>query len=442
MRLAALAGFIISLWAFWWGLGFLVYAMYVFVGVALVGWLIGRHGVEETVVERKADMEVLETGESVEVTLHVSNHGRFPVPWLLVEDFIPTAFLVRRPKRADVSGKRLTAARLRPGEDASLNYSVRFHYRGYYPLGPVLLESGDVFGLYRKSRVVDTLHYVTVLPEVVPIPGYDIASLRPVGEVRMTHRLFEDPTRIAGVRPYQKGDPLNRIHWRATARTGTLQSKTYEPSTVAGATLVLDFHKSGYADERGFYRSELAVTTVASLAYALGELSQQVGLVTNAADAAEHYRELYGVRGSETVVTFRRRAETGSNDPQARPIRVSNDRAPGQAYRIREILARVQLNDGLDMAGLISECESRLARDASVVVVLPTVTARTATALGGLRRQGYSVTVVLILGESTTYRRWAQPPEWAGLLLAEGIDFRQVEDEEALSHLCGGLWTR
>ena len=88
--------------------------------------------------------------------------------------------------------------------------------------------------------------FVLVYPEVIPLEGFDIASRRPIGEVRMSHRLFEDPTRIAGVRGYQSGDPLNRIHWRATARTGALHSKIYEPSTVAGATILLDFHEQSF----------------------------------------------------------------------------------------------------------------------------------------------------------------------------------------------------
>ena len=42
--------------------------------------------------------------------------------------------------------------------------------------------------------------YIMVYPKVVPLPGYDLASRRPIGEIRLTHRLFEDPTRIAGIR--------------------------------------------------------------------------------------------------------------------------------------------------------------------------------------------------------------------------------------------------
>ena len=77
--------------------------------------------------------------------------------------------------------------------------------RGYYQLGPLLLETGDVFGLHRRFRVAGEPHFALVLPKVLPLQGYNLASRRPMGEIRVVHRLFEDPTRLAGVRPYQQG---------------------------------------------------------------------------------------------------------------------------------------------------------------------------------------------------------------------------------------------
>src|SRR5207244_13438952 len=144
-----------------------------------------------------------------------------------------------------------------------LEYTLKLRMRGYYQIGPLVLESGDLFGLHRRYRAVTEPHFLLVYPKVVPLEGFELASRRPVGEIRLAHRLFEDPTRIAGVREYQRGDPLNRVHWRATARTGTLHSKIYEPSTIAGATIVLDFHKGGYAQRGEPFRSELAATTAA-----------------------------------------------------------------------------------------------------------------------------------------------------------------------------------
>src|SRR5581483_3951428 len=138
--------------------------------------------------------------------------------------------------------------------------------RGYYQLGPLVMESGDLFGLHRRYRAAADPHFLLVYPRIVPLEGYDIESRRPIGDVRLVHRLYEDPTRIAGVREYQAGDALNRVHWGATARTGKLHSKVYEPSTLAGATLMLDFHKASYPRRGEPYRSELGVTAAVSLA--------------------------------------------------------------------------------------------------------------------------------------------------------------------------------
>ena len=143
----------------------------------------------------------------------------------------------------------------------------------------------------------------------------------------MTHRLYEDPTRIRGVRDYQPGDPLNRVHWRATARTGQLHSKLYEPSSVAGATIVLEFHQAAYDPRHEPYRSELAVTTAASLANALYQMDQQVGLVTNGRDAVDRIRREGWdpdrieriVAGRHTVRAWRRKVKVGRSEVWTMP---------------------------------------------------------------------------------------------------------------------------
>ena len=126
----------------------------------------------------------------------------------------------------------------------------------------------------------------------MPLEGFDIASRRPIGEVRIAHRLFEDPTRIAGVRRYEAGDPLNRVHWRATARTGVLHSKIYEPSTVAGATLLLDFHQARVRS-RSTSRTAPSWPSPPPPRWPTPciEMGQQIGLVTNGRDAADRIRQ-------------------------------------------------------------------------------------------------------------------------------------------------------
>jgi uncharacterized protein (DUF58 family) len=66
-----------------------------------------------------------------------------------------------------------------------------------------------------------------------------------------------------------------------------LHSKVYEPSSIAGSTILLEFNTRAYDPSHEPYRSELAVTATASLANALYQMNQQVGLVTNGRDAAD-----------------------------------------------------------------------------------------------------------------------------------------------------------
>ena len=196
----------------------------------------------------------------------------------------------RARRRIEVKGQRLAVAMLGPRGQKTLNYQLHLAMRGYYQVGPLVLETGDLFGLHRRFRIVTEPVYIMVYPKVIPLPGYDLASRRPIGEIRLTHRLFEDPTRIAGIRAYQPGDPMNRIHWKATARTGVLHSKIYDASTIAGATIVLDFHRDSYPARTEPGRSELAVTAAVALANAVSLMGQPIGLITNGRDAADRIR--------------------------------------------------------------------------------------------------------------------------------------------------------
>lgn len=418
-------------------LGLLAYGMYVLLGVLLLSRFLARQWAGTLLAERDCDKESVHIGEKAKVEVTVSNPAWWSVPWVLLEDALPLEALRQHPARVKVQGKALSVARLKGRGQQTLSYEIEFLMRGYYQFGPLLLESGDLFGLHRRYRVVSSPRYVLVYPKLVPLEGYDISSRRPIGEVRLSHRLFEDPTRIAGVRPYEKGDPLNRIHWRATARTGALHSKVYEPSCVAGATLLLDFHQSSYAGKNALTRSELAITTAASLANAIYQMGEQVGLVTNGRDAAERVRYEGWQQEFRTRSLARTNANAQLRSERLQPIRLETERGVLQLDRILKTLARLELTDGFALPELLAESASRLPRDATVIAILPCVTEESAIALGNLRRSGFAVTAVLVLfGEQSEYFDWAEPPDWAGRLLAEGIEFRRVDDETSLSRLC------
>jgi uncharacterized protein (DUF58 family) len=410
--------------------GLLAYAMYVLLSLLVISRLLARSWVGHLTAERACDRFTAEVGEAVEVHVTVHNTGLLPVPWVLMEDVLPGKAISVNHPRLRVRRKRVQIAMLGSRGRAELGYEIEFKMRGYYQVGPLVLESGDLFGLHRRYRVGTEPHFVLVYPRVVPLEGYDLASRRPVGEVRLTHRLYEDPTRIAGVRAYEKGDPLNRVHWRATARTGMLHSKVYEPSTIAGATIVLDFHQAGYPGGAEPYRSELAVTAAASLANAVYLMGQQVGLITNGRDAADRIRQEGWHHDYRTRQEAQKSAAMADESDRLQPIVVPTRRGVEQFQRIRETLARVELTDGLTLPQLIVETGGRLPRDATVLAVIGAVSPETGLALGNLRRRGHAVTAVLIIFGEDPYE------DAMGRLLAEGIDVRHVRDEAGLAALC------
>jgi len=418
-------------------MGLLVYAMYVLLGVMLVSRYLAREWVERITAERECSRHTAQIGDKMAVVVQIRNSGRLPVPWLLVEDSVPKEALSQKPPRISLDGKRVNIMQLGAKAQKSLLYQVTFLMRGFYQIGPLLLESGDLFGLHRRFRLETKPHFVLVFPKIVPLRGYELASRRPIGEVLLTHRLFEDPTRISGVREYQQGDPLNRIHWRATARTGALHCKMYEPSCIAGSTLLLDFHKEVYTARREPHRSELAITMVASLASAVYQMGQQIGLVTNGRDAADRIQQEGFRHEFRTRSLALDTAKMRDRSDRLRPVVVETRRGPEQLVRILEALARLELTEGLTFPQLIIEATSRLPRDATVVAILPSVSVEASIALGSLKRRGYAVTVILV-----TYDDDDEAPASMGRLIAEGIDVRRVDSEAAIASVCAAQAAR
>jgi uncharacterized repeat protein (TIGR01451 family) len=416
-------------------LGLVACAMTALLGLLLISRFLARSWITNLEATRECNRTEAEVGQSIAFVITVSNLGRLPVAWVLVEDMLPRGAIVSRPPRIQVTGHRLAVAMLGSLGRKTLNYQLHFVTRGYYQVGPLVLETGDLFGLHRRFRIVTEPVYIMVYPKVVPLPGYDLASRRPIGEIRLLHRLFEDPTRIAGVRHYQPGDPLNRINWAATARTGVLHSKVYDASTMAGATIVLDFHQSSYPARNEPGRSELAVTTALALANAVCLMGQPIGLVTNGRDAADRIRlrdEILGQQNEPWTnrAAIHQRAAARERDDRLRPVIVPAGRGPEVFTGIREVLARVELTDGLTFDQLLIEAEPRLPRDATVVAVLANVTPEMAVALGHLRSQGFAVSVVLLAFDEV------ERIDSAGPLLAQGLPVRSVSDENELYGFC------
>ncbi len=408
----------------------LVLAMYALVLLLVVSRHLARVWSEGLSATRHCGATKLQVGDSAEIALEIRNAGGLGVTWVLAEDILPRSALASRPPKITVDGRRIKLLSLGRRASKLLKYQIQFAMRGYYQIGPLVLETGDLFGLHRRYKVVTEPNFVLVYPEVVPLAGYDLSSRRPIGEVRLAHRLYEDPTRTAGSRLYQPGDPLNRVDWKASARSGRLHSRVFEPSTVVGATIVLDLHSASFPAGNEPVRSELAITAAASVAGAIYELGQQVGLVTNGRDAVDRIATSGWDHPLKNRDTARATGSMRESSERLSPVIVPTRKGAEQLERILVALARLELTDGLDFGQLVIHEAHRLPRDATVLAILGDVTDEIALALGHLRRRGYAVSAVLINFDSYESQRAA------GRLLSQGIESKVARDRETLAVMC------
>ncbi len=184
-------------------------------------------------------------GETVPLKIEVENRKLLPISWLRVLDPWPKAVgpddeSLLAPTHIKGLGMLTNVFSLRWFERARRTYTLVFRKRGVYQLGPTKLHSGDLFGMYDDTKEVGPVEYLTVFPSMLPMRELDLPAEDPFGDIRSRRRIFEDPNRPMGVREYRPEDEFRRVHWPATARTGNLQVKVYQPTSAQVVVVCLN----------------------------------------------------------------------------------------------------------------------------------------------------------------------------------------------------------
>jgi uncharacterized protein (DUF58 family) len=215
-------------------------------------------------VEREITPLRVARGESAEGVLHVTNTGRVRRAGMRAYDACGAG-------RIDV---RIPV--LRPGAAESVRYPLPTDRRGQIPVGPLRLVRADPFGLARRIREYGDPLTLLVRPRTVPLP------LLPSGR---NHHL-EGPTSdtapagtvtFHALREYVVGDDLRHIHWRSSARTGTLMVRQLVDASMPQTTIVVDTGAGAYGEPDDF---ELAVDVAASVAAGAARMNFPVRVLT------------------------------------------------------------------------------------------------------------------------------------------------------------------
>lgn len=166
------------------------------------------------------------------------------------------------------SPNTIGSERIGPGGTAEVELVRRAERRGRYLGGAATVVSAAPFGLVRSTRELDVASEMVVVPRWVDLTTFPI--LEPSwGTSEVVH---ERPRAGAGeeflgVREFRPGDPLRSMHWRTTARAGTLVVREFEQTISSPVALVLAGADHGTGPDSSF---ETLVSAAASVGlYAL-----------------------------------------------------------------------------------------------------------------------------------------------------------------------------
>ncbi|MBT2293415.1 DUF58 domain-containing protein [Paenibacillus albidus] len=154
-------------------------------------------------------------GDAVQVQVRVSFSARLPLPWMIVTDYWK-----------DGSHQEL----LFPGFRRSFTYTYTLEgvRRGVCQLQGCSVRWGDLPGWFTGSSQPEGRDSFRVLPSPLYFGRFAPEGGWLPGETRFSGRGRSSGDETLEVRDYAPGDPLSRIHWKNSARRGTLQSRVPE----------------------------------------------------------------------------------------------------------------------------------------------------------------------------------------------------------------------
>lgn len=241
-------------------------AVAVLAGVVLAGAVAIPQVGSPLQLQRVAVPKLVTRGAIMPITLRLGAGRRLPAV-RLVDQFAGTRVSLDVPP-------------IRPQTDLDLDYEVRASRRGVHPVGPVLEERSDPFGLVVRSIEHAVYDEVTVHPVVHPV-RIATRSEQERQQAQLLPRISDDPLgEFRTLREYQPGDDPRTVHWTSSARSGTLLVRDFQPLRRARRAVLLETLTSTYTDET----FEEAVDVAASIG--VDALEQSIVLTARTRDPA------------------------------------------------------------------------------------------------------------------------------------------------------------
>jgi uncharacterized protein (DUF58 family) len=197
---------------------------------------------------------------------------------------------------------------LEPGEARGASYRLPAARRGLYRLRALEVELCDPFGLAKVVRVGAPGGTLTVHPRIQHVPHNSIPSDSDRDRRVPLPVLGRGGDEFYGLREYELGDDLRRVHWASTARVDELIIRQPENLWRGRTTIVVDAR----AEVQNGPTFEASLSAAASLAVSTLRSGMQARVVlTGATDTYYGSGAAHEATILDTLALSERRAGAG-----------------------------------------------------------------------------------------------------------------------------------
>ena len=241
-----------------------------FGGTWLVCWWWARGLARSLTFQREVRYGWAQVGDRLEERFTLSNKFVLPATWITVQDH-STLPDHHASIATGVDGNSVTQWKF-------LSQCTR---RGVFTLGGTTLETGDPFGMYTLTLEDPTSSTLAVMPPVLSLPRFHIASGGWVGNGRPSRRSLEETVNASHTREMVPNDPMRLIHWKSTARYNKFFVHQFEGTPAGDWWILLDLHQASQLGEGWNSTEEHGVILAASLAMQGLNEEHAVGMTVN-----------------------------------------------------------------------------------------------------------------------------------------------------------------
>ena len=336
----------------------------------LSGRLYSGHIRKNITVARMKNGDCLFYGEEDKITLIIKNRSYLPAINILINDH-PDFQL-------NFFGRQRFLITL-PGRSVSrVQYKIKGNERGQFALRNRSAEASDFFGQFPWKTEYPDQQIVTVYPRIFPFSGFYRTYRQPFGSIRNKYPIFEEPSRMEGIRPFQSGDERRRINWKQSARTGKLLVNQYMPSISQKTFILLNQYSGDYDFRYREFYSELALEIAVSSASRLISRDQECGIQVSG-ELRSRTALPDGIQESRGIDRFR--LEPGSGGRTLRDI--------------LHLLAGIHLQDTLPFLEELHPGILNNPHNTSLLIITPDLDPEQCARIGTLKQQGLDPAVFL-----------------------------------------------